>query len=348
MKQLLYKFLVFSLLVFVSMGLLSCSRDMGDTGDVLTVYSHRHYPSDDILFEAFTEATGIRVRVVKAGADELIERLRAEGANTPADVFITADAGRLSLAKEAGLLRPLESDILSQRIPEQYRDPDNTWFGFTVRARVLIYARDRVDPSELSTYEDLTDPRWRGRLLARSSSHIYNQSLLASLIAAHGEEEALNWARAVRQNLARPPQGSDRDQMRAVAAGLADVAIVNTYYLGLMVYSPDASDREAAAKLAIHFPNQQDRGVHVNVSGGGVVRASRNPEAAKAFLEFLVSDEAQASFPIATSEFPVVEGAAWSSLQRDWGEWRADDLHLATLGELNPGAVRLFTLAGWE
>ncbi len=318
------------------------------SAEALVVYSHRHYPSDDLLFAKFTEQTGIAVQVVKANAGELIERLRAEGENTPADILITADAGNLALAKAAGVLRPVQSEILTEAIPENYRDPDNTWFGFTLRARVMIYAKDRVSPDELSTYEDLADPKWRGRLLSRSSSHIYNQSLLASLIAANGEAAALEWARAVRRNMARPPQGNDRDQMRAVARGLADVAIVNTYYLGLLHHSPDARDREIAKQLRVFFPNQEGRGIHMNVSGGGVTRASSRPEQARQFLEFLVSEEAQNTFPLTTSEFPVVPGIPFSDLQQSWGEFTVDPLNLGTLGELNPSAVRLFNRSGWE
>lgn len=328
--------------------LLGLSLQLPLFGEELVLYSHRHYPSDDALFQKFTDATGVEIRVVKADADQLIERIRAEGAQTPADLLITADAGRLAVAKEAGILQAVESNVLRDRIPEAYRDPDHQWFGFTLRARVLVYARDRVQPEELSTYEALTDRRWRGRLLSRSSSHVYNQSLLSSIIAAHGEEEALRWARAVRANMARPPQGNDRDQMRAVAAGLGDVALVNTYYLGLMAESPDPRDREIASQLAIFFPNQEDRGVHVNISGGGVVKHSSRPELARRFLEFLVSDEAQASFPAATTEFPVVEGIALSELQESWGPFKPDGLNLGVLGEHRNTAVRLFNRSGWE
>ncbi len=316
--------------------------------EALIVYSHRHYPSDDALFAKFTEQTGIPVQVVKANAGELIERLKAEGRNSPADILITADAGNLALAKAAGVLQPVQSDILTTAIPESYRDPDHTWFGFTLRARVMIHAKDRVSPGELSTYEDLANPKWRGRLLSRSSSHIYNQSLLASIIAANGESAALDWARAVRRNMARPPQGNDRDQMRAVAAGLADVAIVNTYYLGLMHHSPDPRDRQIAEQLRVFFPNQDGRGIHMNVSGGGVTRASSRPETAQKFLEFLVSEDAQNTFPLTTSEFPVVPGIPLSDLQQSWGGFTADPLNLGTLGELNPAAVRLFNRSGWE
>lgn len=316
--------------------------------DEITLYSHRHYEADDALFDAFTEQTGIKVNVVKAGADELIERLKAEGANTPADILITADAGRLVRAENEGLLQPVESDTLEKRVPSSLRDPEGHWFGFTKRARVIVYAKDRVKPSELSTFEDLADAKWRGRILVRSSSNIYNQSLLASIIAAHGPEKAQEWARAVRRNMARPPQGSDRDQMRAVAAGLGDVAIVNTYYVGLLVNSSEAADRETAAKLGVFFPNQNDRGTHVNVSGAGVTKASDNREAAVKFLEFLASDKAQAVFPRETSEYPVVPDVEWSELQKSWGKFKEDSLNLSELGERNEEAVRTFNRAGWE
>lgn len=314
----------------------------------LTLYSHRHYKSDDALFAAFTKQTGIKVNVVKAGADELIERLKAEGANTPADVLITADAGRLVRAEKEGLLQPVQSKSLEDRIPASLRDPEGHWFGFTKRARVIIYAKDRVKPSDLSTYEDLAESKWRGRILARSSANIYNQSLLASVISHHGAAKAQEWARAVRGNMARPPQGSDRDQLRAVAAGLGDVAIVNTYYFGLLVNSTEAADRAAAAKLAVFFPNQNDRGTHVNISGAGVTKASKNREAAVKLLEFLASDEAQKVFPIETSEYPVVPSVEWSELQKSWGKFKEDALNLSVLGELNEEAVRTFNRAGWN
>lgn len=337
MKQLIYKI---TICLFFLSSLASAAE--------LMVYSHRHYPSDEALFQKFTEQTGIQIRVVKANADQLIERIRAEGPEGPADVLITADAGRLAVAKQAGLLQPIDSEVLTTRVPEAFRDPENHWFGFTMRARVFIYAPDRVAPEELSTYESLADPRWRGRLLIRSSSHVYNQSLMASILHAHGEAEALNWARGISRNLARPPQGGDRDQIRAVAAGLADLAVVNTYYFGLMAESPDPSDREIAQRLALFFPNQGDRGTHVNVSGGGVVRGSANREHAIRFLEFLVSDEAQRSFPAATSEYAVVPGIPLTEVQAAWGEFKADPLNLGVLGDLNIEAVRILNRSGWR
>ncbi len=318
------------------------------SAEEITLYSHRHYESDDILFKKFTEKTGIEVNVVKASADELIERLKAEGENSKADILITADAGRLQRAKAAGLLQSVDSKTLSDRIPANLRDTDSQWFGFTMRARILAYAKDRVKADELSTYEALAEPAWKARVLARSSSNIYNQSLLASVVAAQGKDKAREWAKGVRGNMSRPPQGSDRDQMRAVAAGLGDVAIVNTYYVGLLLTSEDEKDRKVAESLGIFFPNQDGRGAHVNVSGGGVTKASKNKEGAIKFLEFLCSDEAQASFPKSTFEYPVVESVEWAEMQKKWGEFKADELNLSKLGELNETAVEVFNEAGWE
>ena len=316
--------------------------------ETLTIYSFRHYESDQELFEAFEQETGIEVEVVKSKAGALLERLKAEGDKTPADILFTSDAGRLNQAKAAGLLTPIGSEYLQSRIPENLRDPEGHWFGFTQRARVFAYDPDRVDRDELKDYESLASENWKGRLAIRSSSNVYNQSLLASIIEAHSFAEAADWARAVRKNMARAPQGSDRDQMRAVAAGLADLAVVNTYYLGLLANSENSKDREVAEKLSIYFPNQDGRGTHVNVSGAGVISGSDNSEAAVKFLEFLASDAAQEAFPKATYEYPVVEGIEWTELQKSWGTFKADSLSLARLGALNKLAIRCFNLAGWE
>ncbi|MEM9158946.1 MAG: Fe(3+) ABC transporter substrate-binding protein [Verrucomicrobiota bacterium] len=318
------------------------------SGDEITLYSHRHYDSDRDLYAAFTKKSGIKVNVVKASADELIERLKAEGENSKADILMTVDAGRLQRAKAAGLLQSIESKVLKDRIPASYRDPENQWFGLSVRARVIVYAADRVKPSELSTYENLASPSWRGRLLARSSSNIYNQSIMASIIAQHGVNDARDWAAAVRGNMARPPQGNDRDQIRAVAAGLGDAALVNTYYVGLLINSSNAKDREIGNSVSLFFPNQKDRGTPVNVSGAGIAKASKNPEGAIKFLEFLASKEAQSTFPQATYEYPVSTDVPWSNLQKTWGEFKPDTLNLGMLGELNEAAATVFNESGWE
>ncbi|MEO0795703.1 MAG: Fe(3+) ABC transporter substrate-binding protein [Verrucomicrobiota bacterium] len=316
--------------------------------DALTVYSFRHYPADDALFEKFTEQTGIPVEVVKAKAGALLERLEAEGDQSPADILITSDAARLHIATEKGLLQPIDSPILKERIPPYLRDPNDNWFGFTQRARVFVYNPESVSSKDLTTYEDLANPEWRGRIVCRSSSNVYNQSLLASVIAADGKDAAINWAKGVRKNMARAPQGNDRDQIRAVAKGLADLAIVNTYYVGLMLNSDDHKDRKIAQRLKIFFPNQANRGTHINISGAGITKASKNIEDAKAFLEFLASDEAQSTFPNATYEYPVVNEVEWSEQQKEWGQFKSDTLSLDLLGENNANAIRVFNLAGWE
>lgn len=318
------------------------------TGGVVNVYSHRHYESDQELFRRFTEKTGIEVKVVSASADELITRLEAEGAASPADVLITVDAGRLHRAKERGLLQPVESEVLRANVPAHLRDPEGYWFGLTQRARVIVYAKDRVNPDELKSYRDLADERWKGRLLARSSENVYNQSLLASIIANEGEAAAREWAAGVVRNMARPPSGSDTDQAKAVAAGLGDVTFVNTYYVARLMASEDPEERRVGEQLGVIFPEQDGRGTHVNVSGAGVTAHAPNRANAIKLLEFLSSDEAQSVFAQANHEYPVKPGAEWSPVLRGWGEFKADTLNLAVLGELNAAAVRVFDEVGWR
>ncbi len=320
---------------------------VGTDTDVVNVYSHRHYDTDQQLFDTFTEETGIQVRVVSASADELITRLEREGARSPADLLITVDAGRLHRAKERELLQPVESPELEEAVPPNLRDPEGYWFGLTTRARILAYARDRVSPDELSTYEELTDPRWEGRILVRSSENIYNVSLMASLVAALGPEGAEEWAAGVVENFARPPQGNDTDQIRDVAAGVGDVAIVNSYYVGRLLNAEDEASRELARGVGVFFPNQDDRGTHINVSGAGITAHAPNREHAIRLLEFLVSEEAQRLFAQANYEYPVRDGIPWAPSLAEWGEFRADELNLARLGELNNESVRIFDRVGW-
>jgi iron(III) transport system substrate-binding protein len=322
-------------------------RGDGDAG-VVNVYSHRHYEADRELFRRFTAETGIEVQVVTASADELITRLRNEGAASPADVLITVDAGRLHRAGVEGLLRPVRSEVLEANVPERFRDPEGHWFGLTQRARVLVYHRDRVDPSSLSDYRSLAGPEWRGRVLVRSSSNVYNQSLLAALIARYGPEEAERWAAGVVANLARAPRGGDTDQLKLVAAGVGDVALVNTYYLARLAESGDGEDRRAAERLAVHFPDQGGAGTHVNVSGAGVTASSKNEANAIRLLEYLTGDEAQRLFAEGNQEYPVKAGTPWSPVLRGWGEFDADTLSLMRLGELNGEAVRMFDRVGWR
>ena len=314
----------------------------------INIYSHRHYDSDKILFQKFTDQTGIKINVIKGSADQLIERLISEGGNSPADILFTVDAGRLHRAKVAGILQPIESKILSENIPPSMRDEDGYWFGLTVRARVLVYSKKRVTPDQLSTYEDLANRKWRGKIAVRSSSNIYNQSLMASIIASNGSRKALTWAKSIRKNMARAPRGSDRDQARAVAAGLADVAIMNTYYLGILANSPDAKDREVFKKVSVFFPNQNDRGTHINISGAGITKSSKNKKDAIKFLEFLSGSDSQKTFGSVNYEYPIKIEANQSELLKSWGTFKYDKLNLSVLGANNAEAVKLFDKAGWE
>jgi iron(III) transport system substrate-binding protein len=323
-------------------------QGLQDGGGAVNVYSHRHYDIDRELFDRFTRETGIQVNVVSASADELITRLQTEGASSPADVLITVDAGRLHRAKERGLLQPVESEVLAENVPARFRDPEGYWYGLTMRARVLVYARDRVDPAEIPTYESLADPKWRGRVLVRSSDNVYNQSQLAAMIAASGEEAALRWAEAVARNMARPPSGGDTDQVKAVAARVGDVAISNTYYVAKLAESTDPEEQRVYQQLGVVFPNQGDRGTHINVSGAGVTAHAPNRAHAVRLLEYLSSDESQRLWAEGNQEYPVKPGIPMSKLLQSWGTFEAETLSLARLGELNSQAVMLFDRARWR
>lgn len=315
---------------------------------VLSLYSSRHYDTDRELYDGFTRQTGIRVRLIEANADQLLERIRSEGANSPADVLITVDAGRLARAQEAGVLQKVASSVLDSRIPAHLRDPEGHWFGFSLRARVVIYDKAVGLPAGLARYEDLAKPDYRGMVSIRSSGHIYNIGLAASMLAANGAEATEAWARGVAANLSRPPAGGDTDQIRAVAAGQGRLAISNTYYLGNLARSARAEDRAVAERMAVLFPNQGDRGTHVNISGAGVVRTAPNREAAVGFLEYLSSQSAQAIFADGNSEYPVVADAQPSAFLRGLGAFKQDTLNAARIGALSPEALRIMQRAGWR
>lgn len=314
----------------------------------VNVYTHRHYDADKQLFAEFEQLTGIKVNVKTASADELQKLMEMEGANCPADVLLTVDAGRLVRAKEKDLLQPVQSEILNANIPARFRDEEGYWYALTRRARVIVYNKEKVKPSELSTYEELTAPKWKKRILVRPSDNIYNQSLLASFIAHKGEEAALQWAKGIVANMARAPKGNDRDQIYAVANGEGDLAIVNSYYLGQMLNSKDPADTVAAKKIGIFFPNQADRGTHVNVSGGGVAKYAPHKENAIRLLEFLSSDRAQQVFAQANQEYPVKPGVPLSAILASWGTFKDDTLAIVQLGKLNAAAVKIFDAAGWK
>jgi iron(III) transport system substrate-binding protein len=314
----------------------------------INLYSSRHYDTDEALYSDFTKATGITVNRIDAKAEELIERMKAEGVNSPADVFISVDAGNIERANRENLLQPIASEVLSRRIPSHLRHADGSWFGFSKRARIIVVSKDRMDPKDASTYEALADEKLKGKVLIRSSSNIYNQSLMGSIIAAHGAEGAEKWARGLVANMARAPKGGDRDQIKAVAAGEGDVAVVNSYYLGKMIKSAKADQREAADKVAIVFPNQQDRGTHVNISGGGVARHAGNKTGAIRFLEYLASDKAQEYFAASNIEYPVVEGVPLASPLDTFGSFKEDMLDAQKYAALNAQAVQIMDRAGWK
>jgi len=333
------------LLILSGTFLLSCNAQ---EEDIVNVYTHRHYEADQQLFDLFTEQTGIKVNVVSASADELIQKLELEGAGSPADVLITVDAGRLHRAEEKDLLQAVNSDILNENIPSKYISPNKKWFGLTYRARIFAYSKDRVNPSELSTYEDLMDDKWQGRILTRSSENIYNQSLLASILEAHGEEKTTEWAREILDNMARSPKGNDRDQVKAVASGEGDVAIVNTYYIGIMLNDPNVEEKRAAEQVGIYFPNQGDRGTHINVSGAGVTKYAPNRENAIRLIEFLSGTESQSLLADINYEYPVNPNVEHSPLLKGWGDFKSDDINLYKLGEKNQEAVKIFDRVGWK
>ena len=314
----------------------------------VNVYSHRHYDADKQLFKMFEDKTGIKVNVVNAKANELMKRLEKEGKNSPADVFITADVGRLYLAQQKGLLQTVDSKFLNETIPEKLREKDGHWFGLTKRARVIVYNKDRVNPSELSTYEELIESKWHNKILVRKSSNIYNQSLLASFIASQGEAKAKAWAKGIVNNMARTPAGSDRDQMKAVVAGIGDVAIVNTYYVGKLLNSKKKNEVMVGKKIGVFFPNQEGRGTHINISGAGVTKSSKNRDNAIKLLEFLVSPKAQSIFAEANYEYPVNSNVEPSDLLKSWGSFKEDSTPLYEFGVNNAKAVKIFNEVNWK
>ncbi|TCT19619.1 iron(III) transport system substrate-binding protein [Melghiribacillus thermohalophilus] len=319
-----------------------------DDQEVVNLYTSRHYDTDRELYDLFEEQTGIKVNVIEGKSDELIERMKIEGEDTEADVFITADAGNLHVAKESGLLQPVQSEVIFNNIPEKLRDPDHQWFGLTKRARVIVYAKDRVDPSGLSTYEALAEPEWEGRVTVRSSENIYNKSLLASFVEIMGPEAAEEWAAGIVNNMSRDPQGNDRDQAKAIVAGTGDVAIMNTYYVGRMINSEDPHEVEVAESIGVFFPNQETTGTHVNISGAGVTAHAKNVENAIKFIEFLTGEEAQGEFAAANYEYPANPNVEPSELVKSWGEFKEQDINLSVLGEHQQEAMKIFDRVGWK
>jgi iron(III) transport system substrate-binding protein len=315
----------------------------------LNLYSSRHYQTDEALYSGFTKLTGIKVNRIEAGEDELLERIRNEGARSPADVLVTVDAGRLWRAEQMGMFQPVKSAQLESRIPASFREPNGLWYGFSLRARVIAYNKSKVGAGELKDYQDLADAKWKGRLCMRSSSNIYNLSLLGGLIEHLGEAQAEAWAKAVRANLAREPKGGDTDQLKSVAAGECDVTIANQYYYARLARSQKADERAVAEKLGIVFPNQASWGAHVNISGAGVMKHAPNREAAVRFLEYLASDEAQRYFADGNNEWPAVPDVKVDNpVLQSLGDFKRDALNVAVLGRNQPSSQKIYDRVAWK
>jgi iron(III) transport system substrate-binding protein len=316
--------------------------------EVLNIYTSRHYQTDEALYESFMTATGIWINRIEGKGDALIERIKSEGPNSPADLLITVDAGRLWRAEQAGLFQQVSSETLEARVPSHLRHPDGRWFGFSERARLIFYDKARFKAGDIARYEDLANPKWRGEVCIRSSSNVYNLSLLGSLIAAEGEAAAEAWARGVVANFARDPQGGDTDQIRAVAAGECGVAVANSYYYARLAASGKEADRKAAQAVGVVFPNQDDRGTHVNISGAGVLKGARHTDAAIRFLEYLTSEEAQRIFADGNNEYPVVPGMKPNAVLAALGDFKRDTVNVALYGGNQPMAQMIFDRAGWK
>ncbi len=316
------------------------------SGEV-NVYSGRHYESDIVLFDQFTAETGIKVNYIEASGDALIERIAQEADASPADLFITADAGILWRAEQRDVFRPLNNDAIFARVPAQYRHPEGHWVGLSKRVRIVVYNKEMGLPDGLETYEDLADPAYRGMICVRSSSNIYNQSLLASIIAHHGAQKAEEWAAGVAANFARKPQGNDTSQIEAVAAGLCRLAIVNSYYTARFIGAADPAAAAIGDKIELFFPGQSGRGAHVNISGAGVMKYAPNAKNAERLIEFLLRDETQAAFASGNNEYPVVPGVSAQGPIAAYSDFKADALPVAALGENQAEAVRIFDRAGW-
>lgn len=342
----MYKTLARSIFSFTALTLLMPTIAIASSE--VNVYSARKEALIKPLLTQFEEQTGITVNLITGKADALLQRLKIEGKASPADIFITVDAGRLQRAKEANVLQAVESEVLNSNIPQNLRDSDNLWFGLSQRARTIFYAKDKVKPEQLSSYEDLGDPKWKGKICLRSSNNIYNQSLVASMIENIGLEQTQAWAEKLIDNLAKPPSGGDTDLIKAVAAGVCEVTLANTYYFGRIMNSDKASDKKLVSDVGLFWANQNGRGVHMNVSGAGVTKYAKNRANAVKLIEFMSMPEAQAWYSMINSEFPALAEAVISPSLKSWGTFKADPIALNVLGENNRSAVELMDRAGWK
>jgi iron(III) transport system substrate-binding protein len=320
--------------------------------DEVNVYTSRHYDSDDALYEEFTEETGIKVNIISGKGSALLQRLKAEGKNSPADIFFTVDAGNLWKVQKEGLFQSIQSEKVLTEVPENLRGPNDEWTAIAKRARVIFYNPENISDElvENFNYEDLADQKWNKRIVIRSSNNMYNQSLVASLIENIGEEATEIWAKKLVSNFARKPQGNDRSQIIAVANGEADLAIANSYYIGIMLSGSAGQEQlEAAKKVKMIFPNQDNRGAHINISGAGILKNAPNKDNANSFIEFLISKRVQKYMIDKSYEYSVLNDVAPSSEIAGFGtEFKEDQTSVRSFGELNPDAVKLMDRSGWK
>ena len=318
----------------------------------VNVYTSRHYDSDDALYEKFKNNTGIKVNIISGKGDALMERLKSEANNSPADIFLTTDAGNLWKIQKEGLFLSINSENIKSIVPSNFRGPGDEWIAIAKRARVIFYNPNNVPSQEIEnlSYEDLSASKWKGRIVIRSSGNIYNQSLVASLISNHGIEATEEWAKGLVSNLARKPQGNDRAQIIAVANGEADIAVANSYYYGAMLSGSKGEEQETAAKkVRMHFPNQDNRGTHVNISGAGILKSAPNKDNALTFLEFLLSEQAQEHIVNNTFEYPVLDTVSPSTYISQFGtDFLEDQTSAGDFGKYNPDAIRLMDRVGWQ
>ena len=338
-----------SLLILLLAMLFSCSNK-NKQREVLNIYSKRHYQVDKDLFKKFEEENNITVNVVKASSDELIERIKTEGKKCPADLLITVDAGKLYKAVNENLLAKININEINKNIKSELIDANGYWLPITYRARVIAYNPKKVNSEELSTYEDLTNEKWKNRILVRTSTNPYNQALLSSIVAHHGEDFALNWCNNLVDNFARKPKGNDRDQIRAIVANIGDIAIINSYYIGLLQSSSDSLDRHVGQSVKVFFPNQahNERGAHINISGIGLLKNSPNKDNAIKFMKFLTSEYAQTYYTNNSFEYPVIKNIKPSNTIAKWGDFKIDNLNLNELGIKRKQAVEIFEKSKWN
>ena len=336
-------------IALVCLIMLSCNTTEKKSNEV-NLYSQRHYSVDMLQYENFTKLTGIKVNVIKANADELIERLKNEGENSPADLFVSVDAGKLQKGADLGLFQKINNSTIENNVSENLRDVNNYWIPITYRARILVYSNDRVNKEELSTYEDLANEKWKNRILVRSSSNAYNQALMSSLVANLGSDVASKWSEGIINNFARDPKGNDRDQVKAIAAGQGDVAIVNSYYIGLLLSSDKEEEKKAGNSVSVFFPNQgdDDRGSHINISGIGLAKNSPNKENAIKLMEYLTSEEAQNTYVNNSYEYAANPKVKPSKIVQNWGSFKIDKLDLNMLGKYRNEAIQIFDKTGWK